>query len=577
VLDRNALRCTARAGGERLAEVALAGAGATSCGPLVVEVGADGDAATWSVANASDATIALDAVGLAWTEPVTRVPVAVFLNGYQSWSPSGVRTLGVDEDPSRHPDTFPLLRSAHHADPGVCAPGELRSEQVAVLDRGAGDLVAVGFLGGARHEGTVRLRPAGDRSVAVEAQAWLGGAQLAPGERLELHPVVRRLGDDAASLLAAWAADAGRAEGARTASPYQVGWCSWYHYFHAVTEADVHHNLGRASDWPFEVFQLDDGYQAAIGDWLATNDRFPHGIEGVAAAVVSAGLVPGLWLAPFLAAPGSEVARRHPDWFARDAAGEPLMSMFHPDWGGAMWQLDVTRPEVLAHLRDTAAALRATGFRYLKLDFTFCSTAPGVYADPSRTPAQRVRDGYAAVRAGLGDDGFLLGCGCPLGAVVGIVDAMRIGPDVAPSWDVDAASPGFPGYEGAAPSTRGAWSATLARSFLHRRLWANDPDCLMLRTTHTDLAPAAARAWALAVGASGGLALVSDDLALLDAGARDLLDDVVAIGRAADAAARVGSPPRCEDLMRAGGPTRLASAGRTLSVPDLDHPDATLT
>ena len=70
---------------------------------------------------------------------------------------------------------------------------------------------------------------------------------------------------------------------------------------------------------------------------------------------------------------------------------------------------------------------------------------------------------------------------------------------------------------------------------------------------------------------------MSDDLALLDAGARALLDDVVAIGRAADAAARVGSPPRCEDLMRAGGPTRLASAGRTLSVADLDHPVATLT
>ena len=36
-------------------------------------------------------------------------------------------------------------------------------------------------------------------------------------------------------------------------------------------------------------------------------------------------------------------------------------------------------------------------------------------------------------------------------------------------------------------STRNAWQSTLARSFMHRRLWLNDPDCLMLRTDETEL------------------------------------------------------------------------------------------
>jgi hypothetical protein len=45
---------------------------------------------------------------------------------------------------------------------------------------------------------------------------------------------------------------------------------------------------------------------------------------------------------------------------------------------------------------------------------------------------------------------------------------------------------------------------------------------------------ATARRWALAVGDSGGMVLVSDDLSLLDAGARSLLDDVIARGREAD-------------------------------------------
>ena len=102
------------------------------------------------------------------------------------------------------------------------------------------------------------------------------------------------------------------------------------------------------------------------------------------------------------------------------------------------------------------------------------------------------------------------------------------------------------------------------RSAFHRRLWLNDPDCLMLRTADTELTPRAAEAWALAVGTSGGMALVSDDLALLDAGARRLLSEVIDLGLAADRAARTGPPPRCDDLLDATTPTTLTAAGHQL-------------
>ena len=71
------------------------------------------------------------------------------------------------------------------------------------------------------------------------------------------------------------------ASDARLGAPYQVGWCSWYHYFHRITEDALRANLARAADWPFDVFQLDDGYQAAIGDWLVTKESFPSGVAGV--------------------------------------------------------------------------------------------------------------------------------------------------------------------------------------------------------------------------------------------------------------------------------------------------------
>jgi alpha-galactosidase len=537
--------------------VRLAYEGAEAPAGVVVEVTAVGEHEwRWSVANDTAAPRAVDRVALRWHLDSSG-SVRMFVNGWQSWSPTGSCVVGRDEDPVNRPDAVSFLRAGLHADPGAPAPGELRSELVTALADDA-DAVVLGFAGGDRHDGTFRVR--GDR---LRAEAYLGGATLAPGERRELHPVRLFPGDPAAGL-EAWAGWAGAAAGARTGAPYQVGWCTWYHYFHDITEAAFRTNLARAGEWPFELFQLDDGYQAAIGDWLTTNERFPAPPASLAADVAAAGLRPGIWLAPFLAMPDSAVARAHPSWLVQrrpDRTDRPLIGAVNPAWGGATGVLDTTHPEVLAHLEDVARTLVSWGFTYLKLDFTYAPSFEGHWHDPSLTPAQRVRAGYDAVRRGAGDEAFLLGCGAPLGACIGVVDGMRIGPDVAPWWPPAEGAP----FADTAPSTRNAWRSTLARSFQHRKLWLNDPDCLMLRTSETQLSPAQVEAWAQAVALSGGMALVSDDLALLDAPARALLADVLAVGAASDAAAAAGSPPVCPDLLDAWTPTTLTSAGRTLT------------
>jgi alpha-galactosidase len=101
---------------------------------------------------------------------------------------------------------------------------------------------------------------------------------------------------------------------------------------------------------------------------------------------------------------------------------------------------------------------------------------------------------------------------------------------------------------------------------MHRKLWLNDPDCLMLRTARTSLSPEAAATWAATVGVSGGMALVSDDLALLGDRERALLDDVIDVGRASDAAARAGRGPFCPDLLVNDPPTELVCEDRTVAV-----------
>ena len=367
---------------------------------------------------------------------------------------------------------------------------------------------------------------------------------------------------DPSALLEGWAEALGAAGRARTTAPYQVGWCSWYHYFHHVTEADLRGNLALAAEWPFDVFQLDDGFQAAIGDWLDTNEKFPTAIDGLAAAIAAEGLTPGIWIAPFLAGAESQVARAHPDWLpVHRPTGAPLVGMANEAWGGAVNTLDTSHPEVLEHLEHVARELVAAGYPYLKLDFTYAPSIDGTYADPGHTPAQRVRAGFEAIRRGAGDDAFLLGCGAPMRIPSTSPTAAPIGADVAPWWHPQDDQYRPPGHTGGEPATVNAWRNTLSRSFLHRRLWLNDPDCLMLRTERTRLEPEQMRAWALAVGVSGGMALVSDDLSLLGADAHALLDEVVALGREADAGPH---PPRCTDLLDHDPPTRLVTSAMEL-------------
>lgn len=558
------------------------GGGVAVLGPLEVELAlldATGPwtaVLQWSVANRGDAPVGVRAVALRLSFDDAGPHPRVFRNGYQSWSPTGVATFGVDRDPSTIAD-FPFLQAVHHADQARAMDGELRSEGVTVLvptDGVAAGTVVAGFLGGTEHDGTFRVRPTGpDGAPELWIEAFFGGAVLAAGEERLLHEVLVSEGlrtvDAVYERLERWADAVGGRGGARVDAPYQVGWCSWYHYFHGITEDALRANLALNADWPFEVFQLDDGFQSAIGDWLTTNDKFPSGLRALAADIAVTGRQPGLWLAPFLVAPDSVVAREHPDWLSGHEKGEPLLSWWNPEWGGGrdgfMYGLDTTHPEVQSHLEHVARELVAMGFTYLKLDFTFSPSLDGVWHDPSCTPAQRVRLGYEAFRRGAGDEAFILACGAPLLPVVGLVDAMRIGQDVAPLWSLDPADAIVPGYQEVEPATQHAYGNTVTRAFMHRRLWLNDPDCLMLRQKETALAPEAMRTWARTVGVSGGMALVSDDLALLDEEARALLDATIAIGRETDAAAVAGHTPRAADLLGQRLPAHFAAAGYTLT------------
>jgi alpha-galactosidase len=476
-----------------------------------------------------------------------------FKHGYQSWSASGGHVVAAVQTHPR--DTAHFITRVNHQSE-TTRPPEFAEAQTSELftivesSNAAGHVLA-GFIGAASSLSTLTI-PSPDKIVA---RAILDDVTLAPGAHRELDPLFIATAEESAARLAArWADATGRWMNARVSAPFQRGWCSWYHYFHAVTEDALRANLksleAMRSEFPLDVVQLDDGFQSALGDWDITNAKFPGGLRKIAGEIRAAGFKAGIWTAPFLAARDSRLMVDHPDWFiTRAESGEPVRAGHNPNWTASddkfAYALDPSNPAFRAHLHRLFAKLtRDFGYSYLKLDFLYAAAAPGRRHDSNLTRGETLRQGLEAIRAGAGDDAFILGCGCPLGQAVGVVDGMRIGPDVSPYWGSTASGAGD-------PSTVYALDAIIARSFMHRRLWLNDPDCLMLRARKTRLTADERAALAATIVGSGGMLLISDDMSLLDAEAGKSFRAVAQIAEEIDSdAAR--EPVLAIDLMNTG-------------------------
>ncbi|MFN8508139.1 MAG: glycoside hydrolase family 36 protein [Dehalococcoidia bacterium] len=335
------------------------------------------------------------------------------------------------------------------------------------------------------------------------------GVRIAPGETLELQPVLLSEGRGVQALAEMYADEVATEMGARVPDHVPTAWCSWYQFYDRVTEEDVLRNLDamRASGHPAEFVQIDDGYQPATGDWLRPNAKFPSPLGDLAERIREAGYRPGIWLAPLVLNERSEVLASHPEIALRGADGEIL---FVDTWLGRCAVVDCTHPQGEAFLRGVVGTM-AKGFRfeYLKLDALAYAAQPADrvrYHQPGTTAAGNLRRGLEIMRDAAGEKVFLLGCTCHFLPAVGLVDGMRVGPDVKALWN-----------DGTNPSVRHAMRMTLARHWMHGRWWANDPDCLIVRTDDTALSDAETRFLATGIALSGGMVVATDDLPALPA------------------------------------------------------------
>lgn len=256
-----------------------------------------------------------------------------------------------------------------------------------------------------------------------------------------------------------------------------TGYTSWYNYFQKIDENIILRDLKGLSmaRESVNIFQIDDGYEPFVGDWLDYNGRdFPNGMKTIADAVHREGYLAGIWLAPFNVQRGkSRILKEHPDWLIRNPDGKPQLGCVA--WGGA-YTLDIYNPEVREHLKKVFdTVLNDWGYDMVKLDFLYsrCRTPRN-----NKTRGTIMCEAMDFLRECVGDK-IILGCGVPLGPAFGVVDACRI------SCDVDLSYGGkfynSMSINNELPSAQNAINNSMFRRHLNGRAFLNDPDVFFLR------------------------------------------------------------------------------------------------
>lgn len=280
-----------------------------------------------------------------------------------------------------------------------------------------------------------------------------------------------------------------------------TGWTSWYNYYTNITEKIILDNLNafKTKNIPIDIFQIDDGYQHAVGDWLIINEKFPKGMKFISDEIKNCGYKAGLWLAPFICEKRSEVYKKHPDWIVTKAG-------FNPGWSGNFYVLDLYNEEVREYIKMVFnTVLNDWNYNMVKLDFLY---AAALIPRNDKTRGQIMYEAMSFLRKIAGDK-IILGCGVPLGCAFGLTDYCRIGSDVGFKWE-DKLLNNLHYRERV--STINALTSTIGRRHLNGRAFYNDPDVFILRSKNNSLTGKQRFTLLLLNSIFGGLVFTSDNI-----------------------------------------------------------------
>ena len=290
----------------------------------------------------------------------------------------------------------------------------------------------------------------------------------------------------------------------RTLKPI-FGYTSWYNHYQNINEATIMEDLNglNALTCKADVFQIDDGWQTAVGDWLAVDVvKFPNGMKKIADDIKEAGLIPGIWLAPFICEENSAIFRYNKEWLLLDNKLEYVRG--GSNWSG-FYALDIYNPEVREYIRFAIETIiNEWGYKLLKLDFLYAAC---IMPRHDKTRGQIMAEAMDFLRECAGD-AMILGCGVPLASAFGKVEYCRVGCDVSLEWN-DKLHMRLMHRERV--STKNTILNTVFRRQLDGRAFLNDPDVFLLRPCNNSLTDAQKKCLAEVNALMGSVLFTSDN------------------------------------------------------------------
>ena len=489
-----------------------------------------------SLSPAGDEPVRLDTVSAEFGFDFTPEDIC-FLNGYQSWTYSPERTLSQQDKSMRLcPDfldrKFGFSRYADFFSPKTPA-GVKKGWTYAYVRRG---LLYHLFASCAEDTGFTRVEFI-PKAHSVRFTKDCAGRVLQPGEEYNALDLFWAEGGER-DVFDGWFAAMGKKA---LPAPPKTGYTSWYNCYQDISEAQILRDLEGLKALPIrpDIFQIDDGYETFVGDWLDVDEKkFPNGLEPVLAAIRDAGYEPGLWLAPFVAEKNSALYRDHPDWFLWEGKERVFAG---GNWSGH-YALDLYHPEVRDYLRKVFDHYRAMGFTLFKLDFLY---GVCMCPRPDKTRGEIMAEAMDLLRELCGD-ARILGCGVPLASAFGRVEYCRIGPDMSLSYDDKAFMRLFHNER---PSTLHTQRNTIFRRQLDGRAFRNDPDVFLLREENTTLTQEQKHTLAVVNALFGSVLFGSDDFGAYDEKKKSLFQALCKLQKAELISVEPGVPGKTQTIV----------------------------
>lgn len=404
--------------------------------------------------------------------------------------------------------------------------GEIgQTETVLVAQKAENDYYKVGILTWEIFRSYISFDKAKGITIVAEGEK----KPVKPGETIYFEKIVLEKGTNWQDLLYSYGEQIAKVQNIKPKKiEHFTGWSTWDYYGQRFTDKEIKMNIDelKATTIKGNIIQVDGGWWNFRGDYLDSRTDIEGGMKGVSKMIAKEGFTPGIHIDGFRAEKGATIFKEHPEYFLRDQEGQVIFTEEQrPNRMEYKTYFDFSNPAAREYIKNVLKTMREDwGVKYFKIDFMRYGLNEDIFKadkkktlkeiksfDPSMTCMERTRAGLKAMKEGLGD-GYLLGCSSVFGPTLGIVDGLRTGGDIFPTYDA---------YRDRCLQNGGNF-------YLHKTVVQNDADYLIVRNKDDEEIERAwkdkfggtvtlneAAMWADYIALFGGMHIESDNLKTL--------------------------------------------------------------